>query len=139
MEQTAFIVSVSSDNSSAEVLPMITGACLSCKERCAQRGNPFTVVNKKNLELKEGSVVTISASKTAEAVQSLISLFAPVLGAVAMFFLAPLISQTLLHREPTEGFKAMCSLAGIVVPAMIAFAVSRFKIRPAKPYIEKVF
>lgn len=139
MIHTAFVVSVSDDNSQAQVLPMITGACLSCKERCAQRGMPFSVSNEKKFEIKKGSVVSIANSQKAEAVQSIISLFAPVLCAIAAFFFSPAISQTFFHRPATEGFKAACSLAGIIIPAAIVFAVSRFKIRPARPYIEKVF
>lgn len=139
MIQTAFVVSVNDDNSQAQVLPMITGACLSCKERCAQRGTPFVVSNEKKFELKVGSVVTIATSKKAEAVQSVISLFAPVLCAVVAFLISPSISEAFFHRAATEGFKAACTLGGIIIPAAIVFAVSRFKIRPARPYIEKVF
>lgn len=139
MIRSAFVVSVSEDNSQAQVLPMITGACLSCKEQCAQRGTPFAVSNDKNFEIKEGSIVSIATSQKAEAVQSIISLCAPVLCAIAAFFLAPSISTTFFHKAATEGFKAACALVGIIIPATIVFAVSRFKIRPSRPYIEKVF
>lgn len=139
MIQTAFVVSVSDDNSQAQVLPMITGPCLSCKERCAQRGAPFSVSNEKKFEIKEGSIVSIATSKKAEAVQSIISLCAPIMCASLAFIFSPNISQIFFHRPATEGFKAACSLAGIIIPAVIVFAVSRFKIRPARPHIEKVF
>ena len=43
------------------------------------------------------------------------------------------------ETKATEGFKAACALVGIIIPATIVFAVSRFKIRPSRPYIEKVF
>ena len=138
MMQSAFVVSVSDDNSQAQVLPMITGACLSCKEQCAQRGTPFTVSNEKKFEIKEGSIVSITTSPKAEAVQSILSLCAPVLCAIAAFFFAPPISMAIFHQTATEGFKAACALAGIIIPATIVFAVSRFKIRPSQPYIEKV-
>ncbi|MDE5775297.1 MAG: hypothetical protein K2H67_00260, partial [Treponemataceae bacterium] len=74
MIRSAFVVSVSEDNSQAQVLPMITGACLSCKEQCTQRGTPFAVSNDKNFEIKEGSIVSIATSQKAEAIQSIISL-----------------------------------------------------------------
>lgn len=139
MIRSAFVVSVNDDNSQAQVLPMITGACLSCKEQCAQRGTPFTVSNDKNFEIKEGSIVTIATSPKAEAVQSIISLCTPILCAIAAFFISPSISMAVFHQAATEGFKAACALAGIIIPATIVFAVSRFKIRPSRPYIEKVF
>ncbi len=139
MIRSAFVVSVNDDNSQAQVLPMITGACLSCKEQCAQRGTPFTVSNDKNFEIKEGSIVTIATSPKAEAVQSIISLCTPILCAITAFFISPSISMAVFHQAATEGFKAACALAGIIIPATIVFAVSRFKIRPSRPYIEKVF
>lgn len=138
MIRSAFVVSVSDDNSQAYVLPMITGACLSCKERCAQRGTPFAVSNDKQFEIKEGSIVTIATSPKAEAVQSIISLCAPVLCSIAAFFLSPSISLAFFHKAATEGFKAACTLGGIIIPAAIVFAISRFKIRPSRPYIETV-
>lgn len=139
MTQSAEIVSVSQDNKEALVCPIVTNACLSCKEGCSRRGSPFTALNKKNLQIKKGDLAVIAASKSAEAAQAVVSLLIPAACAVAALQLANPISLALWKVPSSEGFKALCVLAGILIPSAAALALSRFKIRPSKPYIEKVF
>lgn len=139
MIHQAVILSVREDKKEATVSPLITGACLSCKEGCAQRGSPFPVSNAKNFDIKEGQIVQIAASKRDEAVQSILSLLIPVISAVAAYFAAAALSRTLWHTSASEGFKAVCVLIGILIPSGVILALSRFKIRPSKPQIEKIF
>ncbi len=139
MIQQAVILSVKKDKKEAIVSPLITGACLSCKEGCAQRGTPFTVKNSKDLDIKEGNVVSISASKKAEGIQSVISLLLPAACAFAAFFASAPLSLALWQAPASEGFKAACVLAGILIPGTAVLALSRFKIRPSTPFIDKVF
>ena len=139
MTQSAEVISVSKDNKEALVCPLVTNACLSCKEACSRRGKPFAASNSKALEIKRGDLVLLAASKKAEEVQALLSLLIPAAGAAASFFAASPISQALWQKAASEGFKAFCVLLGILIPSAAVMALSRFKIRPSKPYIEKIF
>lgn len=139
MTQSAEVISVSEDGKEAEVCPIVTGACLTCKEGCARRGSPFKALNKSGLAIKAGDLVQIRASHAAESLQAVISLLIPAACAVAAYFLSAPISRALFRQEATEGFKAFCVLIGILIPAAGALALSRFKIRPATPFIEKIF
>ena len=139
MTQSAEIVSVSEDNKEALVCPIVTNACLSCKEGCARRGTPFKATNPNGFAIKAGDVAQISASHTAEGVQALFSLLIPAACAVAACFFSNPISQALWKVPSSEGFKALCVLIGILIPSAAVMALSRFKIRPSKPFIEKIF
>ena len=46
--------------------------------------------------------------------------------------ICPSISMAIFHQTATQCFKVACSFAGIIIPAIIVFAVSRFKIRLSK-------
>lgn len=139
MTQSAEIVSVSQDGKEAQVCPIVTNACLSCKERCARRGTPFTAVNKDNLPIKKGDLVRIAAPKKAEAAQAVLSLMIPAACAIAAYKLSTPISQALWQKAAQENFKALCVLLGILIPSAAVLALSRFRIRPSKPFIEKIF
>ncbi|MBR5097342.1 MAG: SoxR reducing system RseC family protein [Treponema sp.] len=139
MTQSAEVISVSEDKKEAQVCPIVTDACLSCKEGCARRGNPFAAANPQGFDLKAGDLVRITASQAAESLQAIFSLLLPAACAVAAFFAASPISRALFQRESTEGFKALCVLIGILVPGAAVMALSRFKIRPSKPNIDKVY
>lgn len=138
MIKQAVIVSVSEDKKTATVSPLLTGHCLSCKEGCAKRGSPFPVANVKNLEIAAGKQVIISSSKKIEALQSILSLFFPVITAVLMYRLSFPLSRLFFSAEPQEGFKAVCVLCGILVSSGIVLAISHFRIIPAKPEITEV-
>ena len=139
MTQSAEVISVSEDGKEAEVCPIVTDACLTCKEGCARRGSPFKALNKNGLPLKAGDLVSITASQTAESLQAVFSLLIPAACAVSAFFLSGPASRALWQKESSEGFKAFCVLIGILVPGAAVMALSRFKIRPAKPFIENIF
>lgn len=139
MTQNAEVISVSEDKKEAQVCPIVTDACLSCKEGCARRGSPFKASNDQGFELKAGDLVRITASQTAESLQAVLSLLAPAAFAVACFFTANPISRALWQKESSEGFKALCVLIGILIPGAAVMALSRFKIRPSRPKIDKVF
>ena len=139
MTQSAEVISVSPDNKEAQVCPIVTEACLSCKEGCARRGSPFAALNPQGFCIKAGDLVRITASQTAEGLQAIFSLLMPALFAVAAFFLANPISRALWQRESADGFKALCVLIGILFSGSLVMALSRFRIRAAKPIIDKVF
>ena len=139
MTQSAEIISVSADNKEAQVCLVVTASCLSCKEKCPRRGSPFAALNKNGLPIKKGDLVTIAASKKAEAAQAVLSLLVPAACAVASYFFSAPISRALLRSEPQENFKALCVLLGILIPSAAVLALSRFRIRPSKPFIEKIF
>ena len=139
MTQSAEILSVSDDNKEALVCPIVTASCLSCKERCARRGNPFTALNKNDLPIKKGDLVRIAASKKAEAAQAVAALLIPAVCSVASYIASSPISRFLWKVESSEGFKAFCVLLGIMLPSAAVLALSRFRIRPSKPFIEKIF
>ena len=61
MIEQAQVILVSPDKKSAVIVPIITGHCISCKEACARRGNPFEASNPKLLDIKEGSIVIIDS------------------------------------------------------------------------------
>lgn len=139
MTQSAEVISVSEDKKEAEVCPIVTNACLTCKEGCARRGSPFTALNDQKFELKSGDLVRITASQTAESLQALFSLAVPAAAAIGAFFAANPISQALWKTESSEGFKALCVLFGILIPGAAVMALSRFRLRPSKPRIDKVY
>ena len=139
MTQSAEVISVSEDGKEAQVCPVITNACLSCKERCSRRGTPFAALNAKGLPVQKGDLVQISASKKAEALQALFSLLIPAACAVAAYCAANPLSRLFWQKAAQENFKALCVLLGILIPGAAVLALSRFKIRPSKPYIEKIF
>lgn len=139
MTQSAEVISVSEDGKEAQVCPIVTDACLTCKEGCARRGSPFTASNNQGFELKAGDLVRITASQTAESLQAILALLIPAACAVSAFFAANPLSRALFQRESSEGFKALCVLAGIFVPSAAVMALSRFKIRPSLPCIDKVY
>lgn len=139
MTQNAEVISVSQDGTEAQVCPIVTDACLSCKETCARRGSPFTASNSQGFALKAGDLVRITASQTAESLQAIFSLLIPAAVAVSAYFLANPLSRSLFRKDSSEGFKALCVLAGILIPGTVVMALSRFRIRPSRPKIDKVY
>ncbi len=139
MTQNAEVISVSEDGKEAEVCPIVTDACLTCKEGCARRGSPFKALNKSGFSIKAGDLVRITASQTAESLQAVFSLLIPAACAVTAFFLSGPASRALWQKESSEGFKAFCVLLGILIPGAAVMALSRFKIRPSQPVIDKLY
>ena len=139
MTQSAEVISVSDDGKEAQVCPIVTSSCLTCKDRCGRRGNPFAALNKANLPIKKGDLVLIAAPKKAEAAQAVLSRLIPAACAMAAYLAASPISRALWQSQSSEGFKAFCVLLGILVPSAAVMALSRFRIRPSKPFIEKIF
>ncbi len=138
MTQSAEVMSVSDDKKEALVCPIVTASCISCKEHCGRRGSPFAALNKASLPIKQGDLVLIAASKTAEAAQAVLSLLLPAAGAVAAYFASGPASRAIWQADSSEGFKALCVLLGILIPSAAVLALSRFRIRPSKPFIEKI-
>jgi hypothetical protein len=135
MKDTAVITEIT--DSTITVIPLITGACMSCKEGCAQRGHPFAVANPNNLDVKKGTVVKIGSSPTAAIVQGILSLLVPVICAAAGYFAAT-PAASLLGLTVTDAFQAGTVLICLLGSCTIVFSVSRFRIRLTKPLITEV-
>lgn len=119
MNDNALVVSV--ENSQILVVPLITGACISCeKSGCAKRGKPFPVSNPKGYSISKGSVVRIQASKSLQIAQGFIALFLPIAIAVCLYFLAGFF-VTKFSWPKKELIQACGVLLGIVVPSIIIY------------------
>ena len=112
------------------VVPIITGACMSCHEKCGEKGHPFTVINSKNLPLEKGAMVKIATSRKAEIIQGFASLFFPVASAIGGFFIA--------GKSASDTKQACFVLAGLFLASAIVFFISRSKIRLARPHITEI-
>jgi uncharacterized membrane protein YoaK (UPF0700 family) len=119
------------------VVPLITDACLSCKNGCAKRGKPFTVSNKKNLPVQTGTIVKISASPLKQAVQGITALLFPVICAVAGYLAAPAAART-IGRPVTEGFRAGLVLLFLALSSLIVYLLSRSSIHLTKSEIAEI-
>lgn len=135
MNEKGMVTSV--DESSVTIIPLITDACLSCKNGCAKRGKPFTVSNPKSFDISKGSIVRIGVAKNVQAVQGLVSLLFPFGAAVAGYFCASPIAS-LFGKSAGDGIKAICVLSFLLISAAIVFIVSRKNPVVGKPEIVEV-
>ena len=99
MRDMAKVIAI--NGSTVQVVPLITDACIGCKNStCTKQGRPFTVRNVNNLPLYQGAIVKISAPPVKQGVQALFSLCLPLAAAIAGYILTPKV----------------CALAGRVKP-----------------------
>lgn len=116
------------EESQIEVVPLITDACINCnKGSCGKRGNPFYVVNPKNVEIKIGDIVILKNSLGFQLFQACFSLLLPIFAAVAGYFVMP----------KKEGLQVLGILLGFGITAIIVTIVSRF-LPPMKSQIDRV-
>lgn len=114
MRDKALVVSVTGNK--VLVKPLLTGACINCKKSsCAQQGTPFRVANPEHFTLAAGSVVTLTASKAAQAFQALFALLFPIASAIAGYMVSP----------ENEKSRAIWSIAGFILASVIVFIVTR--------------
>lgn len=124
MHDTAFVSSI--ENDKITVVPLIKGACLSCKQGCAKRGNPFEVINPRNLPVKLNSIVKIGSSKKAELFQAVSSIVFPVTCAV-LFYCGVLLFENYSGKIISDGLKSFVSLSGFAIGALAAYIFARTK------------
>lgn len=125
------------ENGKIFVKPMLSDTCISCTSSsrgchgsCGKIGDEFEVSNPKNLEVKEGIFVRISASLKHQTLQGLISLFFPILSSVAGFFLAG-------HFFTSEKAKALGVLLGLALSSFIVIK-SNSLIEKKKAFIDEI-
>ena len=99
MRDMAKVIAI--DGSTVQVVPLITDACIGCKNStCTKQGHPFVVRNTQKLPVYPGAIVKISASAVKQGIQAFFSLCLPLAAAIAGYILTPKV----------------CALAGRVKP-----------------------
>ncbi|MBO7135364.1 MAG: SoxR reducing system RseC family protein [Spirochaetaceae bacterium] len=122
MRNTVKVIAIK-DNNAVEVVPLITDACIGCKNStCTKQGHPFTVQNPQKLPVYQGAIVKISASAVRQAVQAFFSLCLPLAAAIAGYILAPKIcasidgAKTVTEATRIAGvFIAFCATSCLVL------------------------
>ena len=121
-----------------QVVPLISDACVNCSSTdCASQGRTFSVLNKRNFEIKENSIVKIEVSKLSQSIQGLVSLLFPILCAVLGYILSPAAAQR-IGASFSEGFQAICVLVFFLAACLVVFAISRSSIHITLPEITQV-
>lgn len=136
MHDTALVVSIEKDE--ITVIPLIKNACLSCKEGCAKRGNPFQVVNPLQLPVKINSIVKIGTTKQKELKQTLSSIVFPSICALAAYFLSLFIEKNAGKIFASDGMHALFTLLGFVSGAALIYLIARNKKNLEQPEITEV-
>lgn len=109
-----------------KVVPLITDACLNCKNGCAKQGTPFAVGNSKGFDLQKGDLVFIEASKVSQTVQGLVSLLVPFACAVAGFFISFFVNKKFnVPEKYTEALQVLFVLGFLVISAGCIYFFSR--------------
>ena len=124
MHDTAFVSSI--DGKKIIVVPLIKGACLSCKQGCAKRGNPFEVINPHDLPVKVNSIVKIGTSKREEFFQAFSTIVFPIFCAVLFYFCSVLIGVK-FGKKVSDGLKSFVTLLGFATGALIAFFSAKIR------------
>jgi hypothetical protein len=136
MHDKAVVTSVNGQN--IVVVPLITDACLSCQNGCAKRGKPFSVFNKKNLDVTPGSIVKIGASAFQQALQGIVALLFPVACAIAGYLCAPALAAH-FHKDATDALQALLVLVFLALSGLVVFLFSRSNIHVSKSEIIEVY
>ncbi len=134
MHDTAFVTSIQDEK--ITVVPLIKGACLSCKQGCAKRGNPFEVINPNKFPVKINSIVKIGTSRKKELSQALSSILFPVLCAFIFYFGISFL-EIKTGKNFIDGIKAASALSGFVFGAAISFFAAKNK-KIAQPEITEL-
>ena len=118
MRNTVKVIAIK-ENNAVEVVPLITDACIGCRNsECTKQGHPFVVHNTQKLPVYPGAIVKISASAVRQALQALISLCLPLAAAIAGYILTPKICASI------EGAKTATEATRIAGVFISFFATS---------------
>ncbi len=108
---------------------MLSDTCISCSSgsagchgSCSKIGEEFEVTNPKNLEIREGLFVHITASLAHQTLQGLVSLFFPIASSILGFFAGKAFFGT-------EKAKALGVLIGLAVSSFIVIKSNSFLAR----------
>ena len=135
MTDKAFVLSVQAD--AITVMPMQKDSCAACTADCAKRTASFTVNNPRNLDIKPGCTVKLSASRKNQAVQALVSLLLPILSAVAGYFLAGPVCAA-FGFNAGDGAKAAGVLILFLAASLAVFFLTRKFPIPGTPEIAEI-
>ena len=121
MRNMAKVIEVS--GSTVKVVPLITDACIGCKNStCTKQGHPFVVRNTQKLPVYPGAIVKISASPVKQGIQAFFSLCLPLAAAIAGYILTPKVCELAGRVKPvTEAtliggvFICFCAAAAFVL------------------------
>lgn len=126
------------DGQKIEVVSLISDACVVCNSiDCAKQGKSFHVINKKNLPLRENSIIRIGFPRILGGILGLISLLFPIASSIAGFFLTPYFSER-FDFAVTASSQACVVGIFFVVSAFIVFVVSRTDIHLSHPEVIQV-
>ncbi|MBQ0040391.1 MAG: SoxR reducing system RseC family protein [Treponema sp.] len=134
MTEKALVVSV---GKTIEAVHFEKDECLSCTTGCAKIKNTFEITNPKGLDVVKGSVVMVEASKKAQVIQGLLSLFIPFLCAVAGYILGPSICG-IFGKTISNDARAIFVLLFLVIASAAVFIITRKHPMPGKPEIVEV-
>ena len=126
MRDKARVLSIN-QNATVQVLPILKDTCINCNSgSCAKGVKPFTVSNPFGLPLKPGMTVRIAAKKSRQAVQAFGALCVTIICAVGGWFAADMYIPYFGSRT-AESVHAAGVLAGLFIPALIIFIVSKYR------------
>jgi len=135
MRRQAVITAV--DGKRIEAVALLSEVCVHCPSDCGRRGKPFLVVNRHRLPLQVGDTVRVYHSRLVRGISGITALCGPVLCALLGYLLAPHFARA-VGLPLAEPFRALCVLAGIVLPAAAIFIVNRSNLHLFKPEITQV-
>lgn len=133
MEQNAIVRALDAPDTKRKnavvVEPLSSMDCAGCSQACAKRHSYLTVLNLKNFQLKINSLVKISISKKQEKTDALISIFFPIIMAIAGYLLSnPIFTWIMKLIKKDSAFDAVCpegtkALITVIFAAIAVFAV----------------
>lgn len=135
MEDRAVIVKI--DKNRIKAARIIYDECRTCKKHCIKRVKSFSVLNKKKLEIKEGSTITFERFGTKEAVGGIVAFLFPIASMFASCLLFPKIAT--LKNIPTEDWQtALFSVGMFIFVSVLIIVFSRFSFLFLRPEIKQV-
>ncbi len=137
MRRQAIVTAVDASGKRIEAVALLSDVCVSCTQDCGRVGKPFLIENPAKLPVTVGSVVRVYHSRLVRGISGVIALFLPILCALVCYRYAPFFAKK-LELELTELVKALCVLAGVLVPGGAIFIVNRSNLHIFKPVITQV-
>lgn len=135
MTQKALVMSV--EGGIIKAMNFEKKECASCTGGCAKSKNIFEVSNPRNHAVKVGDQILIGATKKAQALQGLISLFFPFISSIMGYILAPSIMSVFGKTISSDG-RAVFVLLFLFLSTAIVFVVTRKFPLPGKCEILEV-
>lgn len=150
MQKNAIVRSIDSDQKTKKIVivePVAFTECAGCSQICSKKQQTIPAINKKNFQLKPGSLVIISTTKMQEAIESIVSLVFPIAMAIAGYFLSdPIFAfiSRLIKKDgiqntvSPEGIKALIVIIFFGLASFLVLKITRSKIAFNYPEITNV-